>query len=161
MGFFDDILIPPESLQQPAKLYPHLKYSCRWSEIAVISSQQQFFHIIFVHYTLFVLYCSRIDCDCSWSSCSSRAVESSLSAASVMKQSKFGFGSMRRMKEPMTSTWTKERRSGFGWQMKCLWIRRRRARPLQQQAHRRNRDSRRRRQQRTAGRRKRHRTLWS
>lgn len=22
MGFFDDILIPPESLQQPAKLYP-------------------------------------------------------------------------------------------------------------------------------------------
>lgn len=26
LGFFDDILIPPESLQQPAKLYP-LKYS--------------------------------------------------------------------------------------------------------------------------------------
>lgn len=26
MGFFDDILIPPESLQQPAKLYPALKY---------------------------------------------------------------------------------------------------------------------------------------
>lgn len=24
MGFFDDILIPPESLQQPAKLYPDL-----------------------------------------------------------------------------------------------------------------------------------------
>lgn len=24
MGFFDDILIPPESLQQPAKLYPAL-----------------------------------------------------------------------------------------------------------------------------------------
>lgn len=23
LGFFDDILIPPESLQQPAKLYPH------------------------------------------------------------------------------------------------------------------------------------------
>lgn len=26
MGFFDDILIPPESLQQPAKLYPALIY---------------------------------------------------------------------------------------------------------------------------------------
>lgn len=26
MGFFDDILIPPESLQQPAKLYPALMY---------------------------------------------------------------------------------------------------------------------------------------
>lgn len=28
LGFFDDILIPPESLQQPAKLYP-LKYDLR------------------------------------------------------------------------------------------------------------------------------------
>lgn len=24
LGFFDDIIIPPESLQQPAKLYPEL-----------------------------------------------------------------------------------------------------------------------------------------
>ncbi len=133
MGFFDDILIPPESLQQPAKLYPDLEciaYYFNCTELELIVTVVQV------------------------------AVEPSLATASAMKQSKFGFGNMRRTRGPMTSTWTKERRSVFGWQMKSSWIRRQRARPRQQQTRRLNRDSRRRHQQRTAGRRKRHRTHW-
>lgn len=151
MGFFDDILIPPESLQQPAKLYPDFK---------CFSSGVQFGLITFVHHISNQLHWSRADCDCSWSSCSCWAVSPSLAAASVTKQNKFGFGSTRRMRGPTTSTWTKERRSVFGWRMRSLWIRRRQARPPQRRTRRLNRGSRRRHQQRTAGRRKRRHTLW-
>lgn len=34
MGFFDDILIPPESLQQPAKLYPDIRF-CELHKVQV------------------------------------------------------------------------------------------------------------------------------
>lgn len=40
MGFFDDILIPPESLQQPAKLYPDQNIPVDNNKSAVISYQQ-------------------------------------------------------------------------------------------------------------------------
>lgn len=111
---------------------------------------------LYVHHILLRVW-SRCDWDCS---CSSWAVEPSLATASVMKQSKFGFGNTRRTRGPMISTWTRERRSDFGWQMKSLWTRRQRGRPLRRRTRRLNRDSLQRRHQRTAEKRKRHRTLW-
>lgn len=59
MGFFDDILIPPESLQQPAKLYPDLKCFCEWHKVMWFVSRTALPH---VHITLFQVW-SWIDFD--------------------------------------------------------------------------------------------------
>nr|XP_040133390.1 DNA-directed RNA polymerase III subunit RPC8 isoform X3 [Ictidomys tridecemlineatus] len=44
LGFFDDILIPPESLQQPAKLYPSKGPALRRPPLPVRSCQRRRLH---------------------------------------------------------------------------------------------------------------------